>query len=57
MTMTDTAAVTVNAPTSVSLSGFGSDNAGIPVGLLIASISIALVAGIAIVSRRRSEQI
>ncbi len=54
MTMTDTAYVMVNAPTSVSLSGFGSDSAGVPTGLVVVSIGVALAAGF-FISRRRQQ--
>jgi uncharacterized repeat protein (TIGR01451 family) len=57
MTMTDTAAVTVNAPTSVSLSGFGQDSGNIPGGLVVASMGIGLAAVLFIVSRRRRQNI
>jgi uncharacterized repeat protein (TIGR01451 family) len=55
ITVMDSAAVNVNAPTSVSLSGFGSDNAGVPTGLVVVSIGAVLAAGAFIVSRRRQQ--
>jgi len=57
MTVTDTADVTVSDPTSVSLSGFGSDDAGLPIGLVVAVAGIAVAAGLFVVSKRRGEQI
>lgn len=57
MTVSDTADVTVSNPTSVSLSGFGSDDAGLPMGLVVAVAGIAVAAGLFVVSKRRGEQI
>jgi uncharacterized repeat protein (TIGR01451 family) len=57
MTVTDDAYVMVNDPTSVSLSGFGSDNSSLPTGLVVATVGVALAAGLFVFSKRRSQQI
>lgn len=55
MTVTDTAAVNVVPPTSVSLSGFGGDNANSVTGWLAAFSVVGLAAGFFVVRRRRQQ--
>jgi uncharacterized repeat protein (TIGR01451 family) len=57
MTVSDDAAVTVTPPTSVSLSGFGGDDATLPTGLVVAVLGMAVAAGLFVVNKRRSQQI
>lgn len=57
MTVTDDAYVMTSDPTSVSLSGFGGENATLPTGLVVATIGVILAAGFIVVSKRRGQQI
>ena len=55
MTVTDTADVNVVPPTSVSLSGFGGDDASGVTGWLAAVVAVGLAAGFIVIRRRRQQ--
>jgi uncharacterized repeat protein (TIGR01451 family) len=53
--ISDTAVVNVNAPTSVSLSGLGGDNASLPIIWVIGTVGVGIAAGIFVLTRRRHQ--